>query len=82
MACIMLNPLQSIVLTQLLMDVLTLSESVLWGLEVSRSELGTLLWHVLPACALGERRSPSQLQPSLGVVCGLYRRVSSSTSRS
>lgn len=62
MACIMLTPLQSIVLTQLLTDMLTLSESVLRGLEVSRSEpgasYGTCGQHVpwgrdglLPSCS-------------------------------
>lgn len=50
MTCIMLNPLQSIVLTQLLTDALTLSVNVLQGLEVSHSELGTLLLQMLPAC--------------------------------
>lgn len=85
MTCIMLNPPQSIVLTQLLTDLLTFSENVLQGLEVSGSELGTLLLQMLPACALGGWRRG--LLPSCSPHWGFtavypQRSPSSSPSRS
>jgi len=46
MICIMLNPPQSIVLTKLLTEVLTLYDYVLHITEVSRSEFGALLLQI------------------------------------